>query len=547
MKRALIFSVILIASVSEMVSQNLPRILITYNGDAATVEVPSTITDVDVTTDGANVEITSSTTKAEYAYVISGNSSDGSLLIKGDYKLTLILNGLTLTNSEGAAIDIECGKRIAVELVDGTVNTLSDSSFGIQKAALYFSGHPEFEGSGILNVTGNSKHAISSKEYLQLKKNTGIINILGAKSDGIHCGKGKVSNEHNYFLMEGGTVNISNIGSDGIDSDDFGVINIQGGALSISLDSDDASGIKADSILSISSGMVNISVNGVESSALKSSYEMNISGGDLTLLVLGDGSKGLRCKDASETVLNGGYMNIDGGNIEVYALGGNQIVDSDTTKCMAFSVDKNFVQKDGSINLYACGPEAYSYNVKGTESHEGGTFNIVRAPWMINPFTYQYDMSSYIVVKVNDTLLDDYSNYSVGAFVGDTCRGVSEFETSDYGILRIRSNSSTSEEIRFKLYDYLTDKEYELHSDTLVTFKSMDCYGTPSSPIVLSVEIDERNKYDVNEDGLVDISDIVAIINHIAGLHYWRYADVNEDKDVNISDIVSIINYMAAH
>ena len=222
-------------------------------------------------------------------------------------------------------------------------------------------------------------------------------------------------------------------------------------------------------------------------------------------------------------------------------------MDSDTTKCMGFSVDKDFVKTDGAINLYACGPEAYSYKVMGVEDVTGGTFNIVRAPWKINPFSFQYDMSSYIVVKINDTLVNDYSNYSVGAFVGDMCRGVSEFENTDYGILRIRSNTSTSEEIRFKLYDYITEKEYELHSDTLVTFNSMDCYGTPSSPLVLSVEIDERNKYDVNEDGAVDISDIVAVINHIAGLHYWRYADVNEDKDVNISDIVSIINYMATH
>ena len=546
MKKIFLFILILI-SVSDIVSQNLPKIQIRYDGDDATVVVPSTITDVDVTTDGANVEITSTTTKAEYAYVVSGNSSDGSLLIKGDYKLTLVLNGVTLTNSEGAAIDIECGKRIAVELVDGTVNTLSDSSFGIQKAALYFSGHPEFEGGGILNVTGNTKHAISSKEYLQLKKNTGIINILGAKSDGIHCGKGKVSNEHNYFLMEGGTVNISNIGSDGIDSDDFGVVNIQGGALSISLDGDDASGIKADSILSVSGGLINISVNGIGSSALKSSYEMNIIGGDLTLLILGDGSKGLRSKDASTTVLNGGYMNIDGGNIEVYALGGNQIVDSDTTKCMAFSVDKDFVQTDGTINLYACGPEAYSYSVKGVESIKGGTFTIVRAPWKINPFSFQYDMSSYIVVKINDALVNDYSNYSVGAFVDEDFRGVSEFENSDYGILRIRSNSGTPEEIKFKLYDYLTGNEYALEPDTLVAFKSQDCYGTPSSPIVLNLKLDERNKYDVNEDGEVNISDVVADINHMAGLHYWRYADVNDDKNVNISDIVSIINYMANH
>ena len=109
MKKIFLFILILI-SVSDIVSQNLPKIQIRYDGDDATVVVPSTITDVDVTTDGANVEITSTTTKADYAYVVSGNSSDGSLLIKGDYKLTLVLNGVTLTNSEGAAIDIECGK-----------------------------------------------------------------------------------------------------------------------------------------------------------------------------------------------------------------------------------------------------------------------------------------------------------------------------------------------------------------------------------------------------------------------------------------------------
>ena len=53
--------------------------------------------------------------------------------------------------------------------------------------------------------------------------------MLGAVSDGIHCGKGKVNNEHNYFLMRGGNVNILNVSGDGIDSDDFGTVNIEGG------------------------------------------------------------------------------------------------------------------------------------------------------------------------------------------------------------------------------------------------------------------------------------------------------------------------------
>ncbi len=50
---------------------------------------------------------------------------------------------------------------------------------------------------------------------------------------------------------------------------------------------------------------------------------------------------------------------------------------------------------------------------------------------------------------------------------------------------------------------------------------------------------------DVNEDGLVDISDIVAIINQIAGTATYRYADVNNDGLVDISDIVAVINIIA--
>ena len=43
----------------------------------------------------------------------------------------------------------------------------------------------------------------------------------------------------------------------------------------------------------------------------------------------------------------------------------------------------------------------------------------------------------------------------------------------------------------------------------------------------------------------MDISDIVAVINQIAGTATYRYADVNEDKSVDISDIVAIINAIA--
>ena len=52
-------------------------------------------------------------------------------------------------------------------------------------------------------------------------------------------------------------------------------------------------------------------------------------------------------------------------------------------------------------------------------------------------------------------------------------------------------------------------------------------------------------KGDVNLDGKVDISDIVAIINQIAGTATYENADVNEDNKIDISDIVAVINIIA--
>lgn len=51
---------------------------------------------------------------------------------------------------------------------------------------------------------------------------------------------------------------------------------------------------------------------------------------------------------------------------------------------------------------------------------------------------------------------------------------------------------------------------------------------------------------DVNEDGVVDISDVVAVINVMAGVATYPRANVNEDDNVDISDVVLVINIMAS-
>jgi hypothetical protein len=64
--------------------------------------------------------------------------------------------------------------------------------------------------------------------------------------------------------------------------------------------------------------------------------------------------------------------------------------------------------------------------------------------------------------------------------------------------------------------------------------------------VVFNAEDEDTHlKGDVNEDNKVDISDVVAVINQMAGQVSWRYADVNGDTNVDISDIVNIINIMA--
>lgn len=355
----------------------LPVVKIVYNGSTATVDVPAYLTGVTYTTNGANVSITATNTDREYCYVVSGSSQNGSLTLTGNYKLTLLLAGIDLTSTTGAAIDVECSKRIDVVIKDGTTNTLKDCANGTQKAAFYTTGHPEFSGTGTLNVTGQTKHAIAAKEYLLLKKSTGTINILSAVSDGIHCGKGKAENEHNYFQMNGGTVTISGAGSDCIDTDDYGCAYINGGTLTMNVSANDGTGLKADSVLTMTGGNVNVIIDGQISEGIRVCYEGYFNGGTLTETVNGNGSKGIKAKKVTSTtgtVFNGGHLYFNGTDATINVNGGTYMADA--TKCMGIRADQNFTQTAGTITINVNNSAATGLSVKGTKTTSGGTLNI---------------------------------------------------------------------------------------------------------------------------------------------------------------------------
>lgn len=54
-------------------------------------------------------------------------------------------------------------------------------------------------------------------------------------------------------------------------------------------------------------------------------------------------------------------------------------------------------------------------------------------------------------------------------------------------------------------------------------------------------------RHDVNKDGGVDINDVVAVINHMAGTTDFPKSDTNGDDATDINDVVSIINFMAGN
>jgi hypothetical protein len=192
---------------------------IVYNGTTATVAIASNISDYVTVSSGtsSHVKIVQSTSFAgvdkttdnedgEIIYSLSGTSADGEFYMEGSYKCIVELNGLTLTNPSGPALNIQNGKRIELSAKKNTVNTIADGANDDYNGCYHGKGHTKFKGKGTLNVVGNSKHAIYSKEYIEVKNLT--INVTAAAKDAIHCKE--------YFLMESGTVNITGATDDGI-------------------------------------------------------------------------------------------------------------------------------------------------------------------------------------------------------------------------------------------------------------------------------------------------------------------------------------------
>lgn len=332
-------------------------VTIAYNGTSATVTIPSSVGGVTCSSGtSSDVVLASTNTTDEITYKVSGTSSDGSLTIKGDYKMTVQLDGVSLTSAKGAALDIQCGKRINLIMADGSENTFVDAANGGQKACLYTKGHLELSGAGTLNVTGNTNHAIASKEYFQVKKSVKAINIVKAANDAIHVGQ--------YFQMNGGELNItSTTANDGVqveyktddngniiaDEENSGKVVIKGGTLNITMAANqDSKGIKTEGDIVISGGTFNINANSNGSRGMQADGNM----------VIGE-------EDNSTNIL-------------IYATGTKCTVaddKGDPHNCMGIKIDGDLTVNAGTISVYNTGSKSKGIKVGGKYTKNGGTVN----------------------------------------------------------------------------------------------------------------------------------------------------------------------------
>ena len=289
-------------------------VVITYKeGKATYMGKPS---GVNVMVSGNHVVVTSS--KKDIAYTLKGATTNGSFKLYSDKKAQINLNGVSITNPTGAAINIQSGKTMLVKLVDGTTNYLEDGTEyaltdGEQQKGTFFSeGQLVFSDDGALTVKSNYGHGIASDDYVRVRGGNITINSV---RDGISTS--------DRFIMYGGVVNIT-AQQDGIDVDegyieigagqltvnavdegitasyegdeDTGVvdplitpyIDIKGGLIKVVTTGDKGHGVRAMSTFTMSGGIVQATTKGAGSKALMSEGDMSLIGGKVTALTEGN-------------------------------------------------------------------------------------------------------------------------------------------------------------------------------------------------------------------------------------------------------------------
>ncbi len=292
---------------------------ITDSGDIA--DMASIHFDGDtVTATGAGVTVIDNYAYVTAAgnYTVTGSSDNGYVHVcaGAEDTVSLTLNNVSLTNSNGAALYFEQCKKAYITLPEGTASTLADGTVTTlaDKGAVFSNDTLEINGGGSLAVTGNRQHGIASDDDIIIEEAS--VTVTGAVKDCLHA--------NDDISINSGSLTVKSAGSDAVESE--GTVNINGGTLTLTAGSGTglkagtvftakggtvnmlncADGIKAGTELNVVDGSFNLSVT---DNAMKSALVTNISGGKIDVLSSDTGVKG-----DSEVNISGGVLTLNSSN-----------------------------------------------------------------------------------------------------------------------------------------------------------------------------------------------------------------------------------------
>ena len=253
-----------------------------------------------VSVEGNNVTADNRSYTDKVAYILQGTSSDGYFKVYSNNKQSVTLKNLNLTNPAGAAINNQGKKRCFVvleganALYDGA--TYADTGDEGQKAAFFSEGQLIFSGTGSLSVTATGKSGITSDDYIRVLDGV----TLDVSSTAGHAIRGK-----DAVIVSGGTIKATAAADTkkGITSDSLVVftggvttVTVSGGTAYDSEDQDykASAGVKADKVFVINGGTLTISNSGKGGKGISCDGPAYFQGGATTVTVTGSnfGSSG---------------------------------------------------------------------------------------------------------------------------------------------------------------------------------------------------------------------------------------------------------------
>ena len=304
-----------------------------------------------------NDVIATNNTSNVIRYVLTGETSDGFFKLYSTKKQAIVLNGVSITNPDGAVINNQSKKRTFIVLNDGTTNSLTDGTNYSDatddedmKACFFSEGQLIFSGKGSLDVDANCKAGIRSDDYVRTLPGTNIY-VDASSGNGIRG--------NDAVIVTGGVINVNITGTadKGISTD--GEVRIDGGRTSIltsggyEYDSDDSdytacAGIKADSVININGGELNIKSTGTGGKGLNCDAKININDGTIRIITTGKRQKDSKGSVSPKGIKADGDITVNGGQTQIRLEG-----TGDGTEAL---------ESKGEIHVEAGTVECYSYD-----------------------------------------------------------------------------------------------------------------------------------------------------------------------------------------